>query len=71
MREEKPEKHGPYNQLSFTFSSHSSTMNIKDKDLEIAKEYIENRKKYQELSKELVFAYINEIRTNGFRKGVL
>lgn len=68
MRKENPEKHGPYNQLSFTFASKSSTMNIKDKDLEIAQEYIQNYKDFQVLTKALVLAHVAEIRENGFKK---
>ena len=36
MDEKYPRKHGPYNQLSFTFAGKSSTMNIKKEDM---KEY--------------------------------
>lgn len=68
MDEHSPQKHGPYNQLSFTFAGKSSTMNIKDKDLARAQEYIENYKAFKELSKKLVLASIAEIRETGFRK---
>ena len=68
MDERNPQKHGPYNQLSFTFAGKSSTMNIKDKDLARAQEYIENYKVFKELSKKLVLASIVEIRETGFNK---
>ena len=66
MDEENPQKHGPYNQLSFTFAGKSSTMNIKDKDLKKAHEYSDNFKVFQELSKKLVLAGIADIRKDGF-----
>ncbi len=65
-REMNPQLHGPYNQLSFTFASKSSTMNIKDKDVKQANDYISNYHMFQYLTKELVLANIKSIRTNGF-----
>ena len=66
-RLKNPKLHGPYNQLSFTIARKSSTMNIKDKDLEQAKIYISNYKKFQNLTKELVLANIAKIRFNRFQ----
>jgi len=68
MDKKKPRKHGPYNQLSFSFAGKSSTMNIKEKDLKKAQQYIDNYKRFQELSKQLVLANIREIRQAGFKK---
>jgi len=68
MNEESPQKHGPYNQLSFTFAGKSSTLNIKDEDIKTAQEYIENYQKFKELSKKLVLASIAEIRRDGLKK---
>ncbi len=68
MDKKNPQKHGPYNQLSFSFGGKSSTMNIKDKDLKNAEKCIGNYKKFQELNKELVFASIAEIRKSGLKK---
>lgn len=65
--EKNPRKHGPYNQLSFSFAGKSSTMNIKKEDMAEAREYIKNYKKFQELSKKLVLASIAEIRQDGFQ----
>jgi hypothetical protein len=62
-----PKLHGPYNQLSFRIAKKSSTMNIKDEDLEQAKIYIANYKKFQNLTTELVLANVAQIRGNGFQ----
>jgi hypothetical protein len=67
MDEKNPRKHGPYNQLSYTFAGKSSTMNIKTGDLAKARKYIKNYKKFQELSKNLILASIAEIRQDGFK----
>ena len=66
-RLKNPKLHGPYNQLSFTIAKKSSTMNIKDEDLEQANIYRGNYKKFQDLTKELVLANISQIRCNGFK----
>jgi len=68
MDEKNPKKHGPYNQLSFTFGGKSSTMNIKEADLRKARKCIENFKTFQELSKKLIRASIAEIRSDGFKR---
>ena len=68
MDKKNPKKHGPYNQLSFTFGGKSSTLNIKNEDMSKAKKCIKNYKKLQKLMKNLVYASINEIRKNGFKK---
>ena len=68
MDKNNPQKHGPYNQLSFSFAGKSSTMNIKDKDMKLAEKYIANYKEFQELSKQLVLAGIAEIRREGFQR---
>lgn len=68
MDEKNPRKHGPYNQLSFTFAGKSSTMNIKNEDMAKARNYIKNYKQFQELSKKLVLANIAEIRREGFKR---
>ena len=68
MDEKNPRKHGPYNQLSFTFSGKSSTMNIKKDDMAKARKYIKNYKQFQELNKKLVLAGIAEIRREGFKR---
>ncbi len=66
--EKNPRKHGPYNQLSFSFAGKSSTMNIKKEDMTKARKYIENYREFQKLSKKLVLASIAEIRQDGFNR---
>jgi len=68
MDEKDPRKHGPYNQLSFTFAGKSSTMNIRKEDMAKARKYIKSYKQFQELSKKLVLASIAEIRREGFKR---
>lgn len=68
MDKKNPQKHRPYNQLSFSFAGKSSTMNIKDQDLKQAQKCIANYKQFQELCKQLVLANIKEIRQDGFKK---
>ena len=68
MDKKNPQKHGPYNKLSFSFGGKNSTINIKDKDLKKAEKCIKNYKRFQELNKKLVFASIAEIRKSGFKK---
>lgn len=68
MDKKNPRKHGPYNQLSFSFAGKSSTMNIKEKDMKKAQQCIDNYKHFQELCKQLVLANVREIRQDGFKK---
>ena len=63
-----PRKHGPYNQLSFTFAGRSSTMNIKEADLGKARKCMKNYKSFQALCKKLVLASIAEVRREGFKQ---
>ena len=67
MAEKNPQRHGPYNQLSFTFASRSSSMNIKEADLDKAQKCIENYKTFQTLCKKLVLASVADIRKEGFK----
>ena len=68
MDAKNPRKHGPYNQLSFSFAGKSSTMNIKKADMDKARKCIENYKEFQKSSKKLVLASIVEIRRDGFKR---
>ena len=56
-----PRKHGPYNQLSFTFAGRSSTMNIKEADLGKARKCMENYKTFQDLCKKLVVSLLGDL----------
>ena len=68
MNKENPQKHGPYNQLSFTFARKGSTMNIKEKDMKMAQQYMDNYKEFKDLFNKLVLASVAEIRRDGFGK---
>ncbi len=65
---DKPVKHGPYYQLSFTVGGKSSTMFIKKEDLTEARRRIKCCGLFKALSTELVQAYIVLTRKTGFRR---
>ena len=62
---EKPMKHGPYYQLSFTIGGKSSTMFVKKEDLPEARRRLKNYEKFKTLCTELLHAYIALSRKNG------
>ncbi len=63
-----PKKHGPYYQLSFSVGGRSSSMFIKKEDLSEARKRVQNYQEFKKLTKELVQAYVDLIRSNGFRR---
>jgi len=63
---EKPVKHGPYYQLSFTVGGKSSTMFIKKENLSEARRRLKRYQQFKTLCTELVHAYIALTRKNGF-----
>ena len=63
-----PKKHGPYYQLSFSVKGKSSTMFIKEKDVDEARVRLERYKQYKELSFELIRTNIELARTNGLER---
>ena len=63
---DKPVKHGPYYQLSFTVGGKSSTMFIKKEDLPEARRRLKSYQQFKALSTELVHAYIALTRKIGF-----
>lgn len=63
---ERPVKHGPYYQLSFTIGGKSSTMFIKKEDLREARRRLKRHGQFRTLCTELVHAYITLTRKNGF-----
>lgn len=63
---EKPQKHGPYYQLSFTVGGKSSTMFIKKENLKTAHQFIKNHKKFKTLNTEVIKAHVALIRKIGF-----
>lgn len=62
----RPVKHGPYYQLSFTVGGKSSTMFIKRKDLPEVRRRIKRYQQFKVLSTELVHAHIALTRKIGF-----
>ena len=66
---DKPKKHGPYYQLSFTAAGKSSTMFVKKKDLLEARRRLKRYQQFKELSGELVHAHIALTRKSGFNRG--
>jgi len=65
---DKPAKHGPYYQLSFTAGGKSSTMFIKKKDLPEARRRLKRYQQFKTLSTELVHAHIALTRKTGFER---
>ncbi len=65
---DKPQKHGPYYQLSFTAGGKSSTIFIKKKDLPEARRRLKRYQQYKALSTELVHAHIALVRKSGFSR---
>ncbi len=63
---DKPVKHGPYYQLSFTVARKSSTMFIKKEDLPEARRRLKRYKQFKALSIDLVHAYVVLARKAGF-----
>ncbi len=63
---ERPVKHGPYYQLSFTVGGKSSTMSIKKEDLPEARRRLKRHGQLKTLCTELVHAYVALARKNGF-----
>jgi len=63
---DKPAKHGPYYQLSFTAGGKSSTMFVKNKDLPEARRRLKRYQQFKTLSTELVHAHIALTRKIGF-----
>ena len=65
---DKPVKHGPYYQLSFTVGGQSSTMFIRKEDLPEARRRLKRYQQFKMLSTELVHAHIALTRTIGFNR---
>lgn len=61
-RKKDPQKHGPYNQLSFTHNKKSSSMFIKKENLTEVENCLKRYKKFRELNNQLVQVYIQLIR---------
>ncbi len=65
---DKPVKHGPYYQLSFTLGGKSSTMFVKKKDLLEARRRLKRYQQFKILNTELVQAHIALTRKLGFNR---
>ena len=65
---DRPKKHGPYYQLSFTVGGRSSTMFIKREQLPEARRRIKRYQQFKVLSTELVHAYVALVRKAGFKR---
>lgn len=64
----RPQRHGPYYQLSYTVGGRSSTMFLKKEELALAKEYLRRYRRFRELNAELVAAYVAQARRVGVVK---
>jgi hypothetical protein len=67
---QKPKKHGPYYQLSFTVGGKSSTMFIKKEDLPEVHRRLKRYQQFKTLSTELVHAHIALTRRIGFDRRI-
>ena len=66
---DKPLKHGPYYQISFTAGGKSSTLFVKKQDLPEARRRLKRYQRFKTLNTELVQAYIALTRKAGFNQG--
>lgn len=60
-----PQKHGPYNLLSYTIAKKSSTKFIKDEDLDSTLDMQQNFRRLREISQELALSYIELVKKEG------
>jgi len=63
---DKPVRHGPYYQLSFTVGGKSSTMFVKKENLTEAQRRLQRYQQFKTLNTELVHAHIALARKSGF-----
>lgn len=63
----QPKKHGPYYQLSFSVGGRSSSLFIRKDDVAEARKAVMRYKEFKKLTTELIQAYVDLIRDNGFR----
>lgn len=63
---DRPVRHGPYYQLSFTVGGKSSTMFVKKADLSEARRRLRRYRQFKALSTDLVHAHIALARKTGF-----
>jgi len=65
---DKPKKHGPYFQLSFSVKGRSSTMFLKKKDVAETRRRIRRYQEFKKLCFELVQANVEMARQNGLER---
>ena len=65
---ERPIKHGPYYQLSFSVKGKSSSFFVKKQDLAEAHKRIQRYKQFRKLNMELTQACVDLTRKNGFTR---
>jgi hypothetical protein len=61
----RPQKHGPYYQLSFTVGGRSSTLFLKARDMAAARQCIRRYRRFRDLNARLVAAYVALARREG------
>lgn len=64
----KPQKHGPYYQLSFTLDGKSSSLFIKSADLPVVRACIKRYQKFRQLNNDLLKAHVLWARNGGLRQ---
>lgn len=64
----KPKKHGPYYQLSFSVGGKSSSMFVKPNEVAEVRRRIKRYKEFKELVTELIRAYVELARNEGFKR---
>src|SRR4030042_919677 len=63
-----PQRHGPYFQLSFSVGGRSSSMFIKKEDVAEAGKRVKRYQEFKKLTMQLVQAYVDLVRSEGFRR---
>jgi len=66
---QRPRRHGPYFQLSYTLCGKSSTLFVKPADVAEVQRRIQRYGEFKQLCAALVGAYIREIRQQGVKGG--
>jgi hypothetical protein len=65
---EKPRKHGPYYQLSFTVDGKSSSLFVKKTQLKELRECMKRYRKFRALNTQLLSAYVQWARNGGLQQ---
>ena len=65
---DKPKKHGPYYQLSFTIGGKSSSLFVKREELAVARQCIRNYARFKALTEKLLRARVEWARKGGLRE---